>query len=122
MLDIWCIFWIKQCIRTKPPKDKWVVIVCIDGVYKGFFINKGINDFVKKRPFLLASQVLIKKDDYGFLIQDSYIDCQKLYDFSYDDLDSGRGKLLTETIKDIKKVVKDSETLEKRYINMIMAN
>lgn len=122
MSDIWCVFWVKQCIHTKPPKDKWVVIVCIDGICKGFFINKGINYFVKEHPSLLASQVLIKKDDYGFLFQDSYIDCQKLYDFDYDDLDSGRGKLLAKTIKDIKKVVNNSETLEKRHINMILAN
>ena len=122
MSDIWRVFWITNCVHTIPPKNKWVVIVCIDDDCMGFFINKTINSYVLKRPVLLASQVAIKKADYGFLRQDSYIDCQLLYPYDVYDLNDGRGNLLESTISDVKKVVSDSKTLEKRYINMILAN
>ena len=122
MSDIWRVFWIKQCVHTTPPKDKWIVVVGKDRDYLGFFINKGINSYVRHRPSLLAAQVPLKESDYGFLGQDSYIDCQQVYAFDIEALVSGRGNLLAKTIADIKAVVAVSMTLEPRYVEMILRN
>ena len=39
------------------------------------FINSGINQYILKRPKMLACQLEIKASDYDFLSHDSYINC-----------------------------------------------
>lgn len=122
MEDIWCIFYVRDCRHTHPVKNKFVIIVCRDTYCMGFLFNTGIGEFVKKKPELLKSQLPVKSSDYHFLHHDSYIDCGRIYPFDFDDLSDGRGKLLNSTKSDIKKIVTDSTTIEKQYIQMILKN
>jgi hypothetical protein len=122
MPDIWRIYHVKNCPHTTPTKDKFVVIVCEDIEPLGFFINSTVNRFIQNRPKLLNCQVLIKSSDYGFLAQDSYIDCTKLYPFDDEYLVSGRECANDETKKEIKTAVSNAVMLEKRYRDMILNN
>lgn len=122
MSDIWCVFYVKACQYTHPRKNKFVVIVCKDSDCMGFLFNSGIGDFVKKRPELNKCQLPVSKSDYHFLHHNSYIDCGRIYPFDYEELLDGRGELLPTTISSIKKLVRESTLLEKRYIKMILTN
>jgi hypothetical protein len=122
MSDIWNAFHIHSCQHTIPHKSKFIVISCYDGGCLGFLINTKISNFIKNRPPLYHSQVLLKARDYSFLTHDSFLDCSRLYPFDIDELFDGRGRLLESTIKIIKKTVSDSTTLEPRYIDIIVNN
>lgn len=88
----------------------------------GFLFNSAVNKFVKKRPELYASQLLVKHSEYHFLPYDSYLDCARIFPFDHDQLSDGRGQLNKSTQSAIKGLVAKSATLEQRYIRMILAN
>jgi hypothetical protein len=119
MPDVWHFFHVKNCPQTKPPKDKFVLIVCRDSGCRGFFVNSNINQFIQKRPSLLACQVVLKASDYGFLPRDSYLDCGQLFPFDDILLVDGRGSATTQTISEIKQVVANAKTIEKRHKQLI---
>lgn len=52
--------------------ERGKVLVCT------VLINSKINQYILKRPQLLACQVEIKADDYDFLSHNSYINCASL--------------------------------------------
>lgn len=69
-----------DCDFTSPPKVKYLVLVAAteeDGPLL-FFINSRINEFIARRPHLLACQVRVSSARYGFLEHDSYIDCSQV--------------------------------------------
>lgn len=68
------------CSFTTPPKDKYLLLACVNPRPLFLVINSEINDFVMKRPHLRERQVLIKAEDYSFLIHDSYVDCTEAKD------------------------------------------
>lgn len=49
--------------------DKNKILVC------SVMINSHINQYVMKRPKMLACQIELKKDGYDFLSHDSYVNC-----------------------------------------------
>ncbi len=58
--------------------DKFYIIAGVSGdkyCICSVVINSRINQFIQKRPRLLARQVLILKENYTFLDHDSYINC-----------------------------------------------
>jgi hypothetical protein len=123
MPDVWRIYHIRNCPHTYPIlKDKFVAIVCRDIEFMGFFINTTINQFIQKRPALLACQVIIQVSDYGFLSHNSYIDCSKLYPFEDVKLVDGRELINNQTKADIKRVISISKTIEKCYLKLILGN
>jgi hypothetical protein len=122
MPDVWRIYRIKKCRHTHPPKDKFIVIVCIDFECMGFLINSEINRFTANKPDLLQCQVLVKKEEYHFLFRDSYLDCARLYPFSNDELIIGLEMVSAKTKEEIKNAVSKAKTIAKRYVKLILAN
>lgn len=49
--------------------DKDKILVC------SVMINTRINQYIQKRPRMLACQFYLKTEDYGFLSHDSYVNC-----------------------------------------------
>jgi hypothetical protein len=122
MADIWRIYHVKNCRHTKPHKNKYVIIVCRDADYMGFLVNKEINQYTLKRPYLLECQVMLDKTDYGFLSQNSYLDCARIYPFKDEELMLGFELISDKTKADTKKAVAASKTIEKKYKSLILSN
>jgi len=121
MPRMWCIYHVKKSRHTKPiPKDKFVIIVCIDTNPWGFFINTGINQFIQKRPELLACQVSIKAASHECLDYDSYVDCTDLLPFEDTELTDIKDKVDQQTQSEIKKAVAKSKTLVVRHKKIIL--
>jgi hypothetical protein len=120
MPDVWRVYRVKNCRHTHPPKNKFVVIVCRDTEYMGFLVNHTINQFVANRPYLLECQVILSKSDYGFLFQDSYLDCGQIYAFKDAELTVGLELVNDKTKAEIKTVASKAKTIAKRYQNLIL--
>lgn len=116
---VWTFFFIRDAPHTNPTKDKYVLIVCQDSECHGFFVNSNIGQFIQKRPTLLASQVLIKAEDYSFLHHDSYIDCSQLFAFEDDHLGYGCGSVNENTKAAIKNAVGIAPTIDQKYQEII---
>lgn len=67
-----------HCSFTVPPKDKFLLLVCINPKPLFFVINSGINSFIQIKKQLLDAQIQIKGSDYNCLSHDSYLDCSKV--------------------------------------------
>jgi hypothetical protein len=119
MPDTWCIYHIKNC--PYAGEDKFVVIVCKDPKYRGFFINTDeLRPFIQKHPERLESQIKIKASDYKFLTHDSWINCYELYEFEDKYLEDRRVVVNIITKAKIRKVVKESEVIEARHRKLIL--
>jgi len=69
-----------HCKFTKPiPKPKFIIIVSTSPLLF-VLINSGINPYKRKRDYLQSAQVKIKRSEYSFLDDDSYIDCSEVHD------------------------------------------
>jgi hypothetical protein len=122
MPDVWRIYRVKNCRHTHPPKDKFILVVCHDKEFMAFLINSEINQFIVKRPHLLASQILFKRAEHGFLFHDSYLDCSRIYPFSDSDLNVGLEIVDEQTKIEIRNAVSESKTIELRYMKLIISN
>lgn len=120
MPDVWRIYRIKNCRHTIPHKDKFAIIVCKDIEYMGFLINSKIHPYLIKRPYLYECQILLSKEDYRFLFHDSFLDCTKIYPFKNDELVTGLGIINDKTKTEIKSIVAQAKTIEKRYISLLL--
>ncbi|MDP2303308.1 MAG: hypothetical protein Q8N03_12885 [Ignavibacteria bacterium] len=69
------------CPFTKPPKEKYLLLISINPTVCVFIINSEINLFVQSKYDLQEAQVLIKKNDYNFLDHDSYIACNEVIEY-----------------------------------------
>lgn len=118
MVALWHIYHVKNCQHTSPPKDKYVAIVCSGPNPHGFLINSRVSPFIKNRPNLLASQVLVTAERYGFLGHDSHINCGRLFSFKERDIKPIQ-KIQNNTRKEIKEVVSASKLIEPIYKKLI---
>lgn len=67
------------CSFTIPKaKNKYLLLLDVYSQPSFFIINSNISEYYKSRKHLLHSQVLLKASEYGFLSNDSYIDCTKI--------------------------------------------
>jgi hypothetical protein len=120
MPKLWYVYHVKNCLEAKPsPKNKFVVIVCRDSKYMGFFINSIISNFVQNRPLMLSCQAIIDKENHKYLKHDSYVDCTELIPFHDIELIDERSPIKKETKANIIKAVAQSTLLENRYKKMI---
>ncbi|AMN48079.1 hypothetical protein ACG33_13405 [Steroidobacter denitrificans] len=53
----------------------------------GFFINSGINNYIKRRRTLLDAQVKVLQSEHRFLKYDSWLDCSDVHAFTRQYLD-----------------------------------
>lgn len=68
------------CPFTRPPKDKYVVLLTMSPQPLLFVVNSRIPAFAAKRPHLAGCQVLIDAMDHSFLDHDSFINCAEVID------------------------------------------
>jgi hypothetical protein len=123
MPKLWHVYHIKNCLEAKPsPKNKFVVIVCRDSKYMGFFINSIISRFVQNRPLMQASQVIIERENHKYLKHDSFVNCTELIAFHDIELTDERGSIKEEAKAEIINAVAQSTLLENRYKKMICSN
>ena len=121
MANTWYIYHVKNCRHTKPiPKDKFVIIACIDTKPWGFFINTEINQFKQNQPKLLACQVNIKTANHKCLDYNSYVDCTDLLPFDDTELIDIKDKVDQQTQLEIKKAVEKAEMLVGRHRKIIL--
>lgn len=118
MVDAWHIYHLENCPYTTPIKNKYIAIVCFNPNPHGFLINTKICPYVQKRPELLACQVLISAEKYGFLGHDSYIDCSNVLSFKGSKLRSIQS-IQNNTRKEIKKVVSATKLIAPIYKKLI---
>jgi hypothetical protein len=70
-----CVLYL-HCPFTRPPKEKFLLVACVEPILNFFVINSEIPDFVQKRSHLKRCQVEIDAAKHPFLTHDSYIDCK----------------------------------------------
>ena len=59
------------------PKDKYLLVCCIDPLPLFFVINSEVSDFIKERDHLLRCQAKLDVATHDFLDHDSYIACHE---------------------------------------------
>lgn len=94
-------------------KDK--VLVC------SVFINSLINQYIQKRPKMLACQVEVKAEDYDFLSHNSFINCAQPIKAKYEHFKNEELKYCGMLSKDLLQIVQqriiDSGLLTDAEIN-----
>jgi hypothetical protein len=71
VLYLWCEF-------DNTQKNKYLVLICANGVTILFTINSNLHPSMSKNPNWLACQVPIRASDYQFLSVDSWVNCAKV--------------------------------------------
>lgn len=76
------------CEFTVPkPKDKYLLLGCVDPLPLFLVINSKISDFIQERSDLLRCQAKLDSANHGFLDHDSFVDCREAISvFSIDDI------------------------------------
>jgi hypothetical protein len=112
-----------------PPHRKYYVITCLEPLVLGFFINSEINQYVQKRPRLLAAQIPVLQTEHGFLSYDSWLDCSDVHTFTLAYLEreirtnpaASLGHLSAIATEQMLAAVRDSYTLVEEQISWICA-
>jgi hypothetical protein len=123
MPQIWHIYHISNCRHVRPtPKSKFVAIVCHDLKFMGFLINSAIHPYIQQRPYLLVGQAVIDAASHPFLDNDSYADCNELYEFEDVELNNvnHRSVVGLQAKAEIKKAVSLSKTIAPYYKKLIL--
>lgn len=90
-----------------------------------FFINSKINDFISRKPELLALQFILSKEDYAFLDYDSYLCCTEIKKLNKKELANSvsvnktqiKGFLHDEHQRDILQIVRKSKLFSQKEKN-----
>lgn len=65
-----------HCDFTKPePKDKFLVLVAVEPDPMFFVINSSVNEYIRRKTWLMQCQVEIGHEEHPFLNYHSFIDC-----------------------------------------------
>ena len=105
--------------------EKFIVIAGVEGekvLVCTVLINSVINQYILKRPKMLACQVEVKATDYDFLSHDSYINCAqpikaKFEHFKHDEY-KYCGLLSEQDFEQVKQCIINSGALTDEEINM----
>lgn len=111
----WEVLHSAMCRHAKPnPKNKFVVIAYMNPTPHGFFINSIINQYIKKRSYLLACEAKILSSQHHFLKYDSYVDCRDIFPFSPGEFSprESRGMLSEDAINAVKEAIYQCPVLE----------
>ena len=112
-----------------PPHNKYYVIVSLEPLVLGVFINSEVNAYIKRRPALLNAQVKVLQIEHGFLTYDSWLDCSDVHTFTRQYLDREvrtnpsalLGVLSASAQADMLRVVNTSYTLAQDHVTWISA-
>ncbi len=70
------------CGFTKPaPKEKFIALGCTTPRPLVLVINSAVSEFIKRRPRMLALQIMIAKADHDSLDHDSYLNCSQAVEY-----------------------------------------
>ena len=115
---------------TRPPKDKYLVILCRGSRPLLFLINSRIPALSQTTAELRACQVRLTPTQNDFLDHESYLDCSDLIDGMRESdivaqliADPSRvcGKLTDETKRQLISIVRRARTLSKFHKDKILA-
>lgn len=78
------------CEFTVPePKDKYLLLGCVDPLPLFLVINSEVSDFIKERSHLLRRQAKLDVASHNFLNHDSFIACHEAKSvFSMEDINT----------------------------------
>ena len=116
----WQVYYVRNCQFSTPPKNKFVVIACIDNQPFCFFINTRVNNYLATRPHLAEGQADILLEDNPYLDHDSFINCTEIFEVDPVLLNDYRGDISPKTINNVLWSVARSKTLRARYISLIL--
>jgi len=66
------------CQFTTPPKNKHMLLVCINPRPLLFMVNSQIHPYIRSKSYLKSCQVLLSVNQHFFLAHDSYADCRNV--------------------------------------------
>lgn len=102
----------KFIVVAGVAKDK--VLVC------SVLINSLINQYIQRRPRMLACQVEVKAEDYDFLSHNSYINCAQPIKAKYEHFKNEElkycGMLTDELLMQVRQTIIDSDLLTNEEI------
>lgn len=116
------------CPFTKPPKSKYLLLVCVSDSPEFFVINTTPNAFLTAR--FPAQQVRLPAASYLFLAHDSFVDCSSArQDFENADLKAKlmadvsrvKGSLLPQEKAAVVKAIQGNRAMERNVKNRIVA-
>jgi hypothetical protein len=79
----------KFVTNTTPPKEKRFIVVGLsdDSIALAVvYINTEINPFIANRPDLNRLQLELKQKNRSILNYDSFVDCTKIFEFKFEDV------------------------------------
>jgi len=117
-----------HCTFTRPRKNKFVLVACVDPEPVVLLINSRVNEFVQRRPPLARCQVAIDEASHGFLRHDSFIDCSAAFPMDFveierqvlDDTSAVRGSASPSVIDQVCAAVKLSSGIARRHREWIL--
>lgn len=68
------------CDFTKPPKEKFIVLVAPDDPPLLLVVNSSIPPFISANLHLAVCQVILMASDHAFLDHDSFVNCSEVID------------------------------------------
>jgi len=112
------------CSFTKPPKEKFLVVVCLDPKPLLVFINSKINALVQRNPDLAQCQIQIDAESHPFLNYDSYVDCSDVCSFTSDHLEEQakaqfKGTVSSQVLSEIDVAIQKSPLISTRQLSWI---
>ena len=117
------------CQFTTPPKNKHLLMVCVQPHPLFFMVNSKIHPYIKTRPYLKSCQVLLKTSQHFFLAHDSFVDCREVCtNFSleevvaqaYTNRQRMKGFISEEAQEQVIAAIKVCPVLEKQYKKLIL--
>jgi hypothetical protein len=123
-VELWYIYFAPKCYHVRPePKDKYVVVVGVEGHnVLGFFINSKIPKFIENDPQLSKCQAAMLGAQHRHIPHDSYVDCKDLYKFYASDFQRKQERLTQDAKNAILSTVRKCPTLKGKYKRMILEN
>lgn len=118
--QLWHIFHVLNCRHTRDPKNKFVVIVHIDGDALGCLINSRVSNWIQKRPWMHICEATVAGLTYPGINHDSFADCQALYPFFDRELHDDRGLLRPQEKVAILTAIAKCPTIEEKYRKAIL--
>lgn len=118
-----------SCDFTTPPKDKFLLLVCVEPKPLFFVINSKIHEYIKLRPALMSSQVCLAVGEHDFLEHDSYVNCADAIDaFHIKDIekqvlkrvDRMKSSISQGARNQVISAVKGAQTINKLYKSWIL--
>ena len=80
--------------------EKFLIVAGVDNdkiLVCSVMINSHINQYILKRPKMLACQLELKESDYDFLTHDSYVNCAQPIKANFEHFTNEELKMLTDT-------------------------